>query len=250
MYSAKIDGEATPFRTSGLLYRSNKLMYDRTTKTLWHQFTGEPVIGPLADSGMKLPFFPSNLTTWGEWLAEHPDTTVISNATGFYNPMQYWPEWDPRATYYDYFRSPDTRFPVWNRSDALKPKEMVLGLGIGGAFKAYPLSLLQGERVINDVLASAELVVIGSASSQASRAYERRGHLFSIVDNEGDIRFIYAMPTALVDSAGVTWTVTEEYLVNDGDPSQRLPRIPTHTSFWFGWYEFHPDTQVYSPDGE
>jgi len=54
-----------------------------------------------------------------------------------------------------------------------------------------------------------------------------------------------------VDSAGVTWTITEEYLVNDGDPSQRLPRlIPTHTSFWFGWYEFHPDTQVYSPGGE
>ena len=41
---------------------------------------------------------------------------------------------------------------------------------------------------------------------------------------------------------------TEEYLINDGDPIQRLKRIPTHTSFWFGWFQFHPDTLVYTPE--
>ena len=64
MYSARIDGETTTFGTSGLLYRSNKVMYDRATNTLWHQFTGEPIIGPLADSGIRLPFYPVLLTTW------------------------------------------------------------------------------------------------------------------------------------------------------------------------------------------
>ena len=51
MYSAKVNDQPTTFGTSGLLYRSNKLMYDRATETIWHQFTGEPVIGPLAETG-------------------------------------------------------------------------------------------------------------------------------------------------------------------------------------------------------
>ena len=66
MYSAKIDGEPTTFGTSGLLYRSNKLMYDRKTESLWSSLLGEPVIGLLADSEIKLAFFPVVLTTWEE----------------------------------------------------------------------------------------------------------------------------------------------------------------------------------------
>ena len=77
MYSAKLDGERVTFGTSGLLYRSNKLMYDRKTNTLWRQFTGEPVVGALADSGIRLSIFPVVLTQWQEWVAAHPDTTVL-----------------------------------------------------------------------------------------------------------------------------------------------------------------------------
>ena len=245
MYSAKINGEPTTFGTSGLLYRSNKLMYDRSTKTILRQFSGEPVIGPLADSGIRLPFFPVTLTTWGEWLAEHPDTTVISQETGYYPPSFYGPESDPRSIYYEYFNSPDTMFPVWNRSAVLETKDVVLGLGIGGAFKAYPVLVLQQERVVNDVLGGTEVVVIGSSRSQAARAYERQGSLFSLGEDGAD-----TLPTVLVDSDKVMWLVTEEYLINNNDPSQKLKRIPTHMSFWFGWFEFHPDTKVYTPDAE
>ena len=91
MYSTEVNGETTEFGTSGMLYRSNKLMYDRATETLWHQFRGEPVVGPLAGSGIRLRVLPSVLTTWVEWLAEHPDTTVISNDTGVYPAGFYRP---------------------------------------------------------------------------------------------------------------------------------------------------------------
>ena len=139
MYSARVNGQPTTFGTSGLLYRSNKLMYDRATNTVWHQFTGEPVIGALAGSGVKLPFFPSVLTTWQEWLAEHPDTTVISDETGLYEQSFYEPESDPASIYYDYRSSSETMFPVWPRSDKLVTKDVVLGVEIGGESKAYPL---------------------------------------------------------------------------------------------------------------
>ncbi|HIA15924.1 MAG TPA: DUF3179 domain-containing protein [Dehalococcoidia bacterium] len=39
VYSAKIEGEPTTFGTSELLYRSNKLMYDRATNTHWGSLT-------------------------------------------------------------------------------------------------------------------------------------------------------------------------------------------------------------------
>ncbi len=42
------------FGSSGLLYRSNKLMYDRETNSFWNQFTGRPVVGPLTGSGIEL----------------------------------------------------------------------------------------------------------------------------------------------------------------------------------------------------
>ena len=91
MYSGIVNGEPTTFGTSGLLYRSNKVMYDRATRSLWNQFIGEPVIGPLADSGIRQPFFPSVVTTWGEWWDEHPDTTVLAQDTGVYPAEFYVP---------------------------------------------------------------------------------------------------------------------------------------------------------------
>ena len=183
MYSAKINGEPTTFGTSGMLYQSNKLMYDRTTNSIWNQFTGEPVVGPLADSGIKLDFFPSVLTTWEEWLAEHPDTTVLNIDTGVYSPAVYAHEWEPNAIYFDYFSSPRTMFPVFNRDEALLPKETVIGVGINGDYKAYPVSAFADEPVINDVVGGQEIVIAGSSTWGTGRVYERGGRTFA---EEGD----------------------------------------------------------------
>ena len=245
MYSAKINDEPTTFGTSGLLYRSNKVMYDRTTNSLWRQFTGEPVVGPLSDSGIKLPFFPVLLTTWGGWAEEHPDTTVLSIETGVYPSTSYRPESNPTSIYYEYFNSPGTMFPVPDRSPALDTKDVVLGLNIGDAFKAYPVEALQEQRVVNDSLGGTDVVVVASPISQAARVYERRGRFFVLSAEESTGG---GLLTTLVDSDGVSWQMTEDYLLSTADPSQKLARLPTHMSFWFGWYSFHPDTLVYSPD--
>ena len=140
MYSTnvpEISDQPIEFGTSGMLYRSNKLMYDRVTETLWRQFLGEPVVGPLANSGIKLEKFPITLTTWGEWKASHPDTTVLHVDTGVYDASFYVPEDDPFAIYYNYFNSSDTMFPVWLQSEALATKAQVLGVLLGGVPKAY-----------------------------------------------------------------------------------------------------------------
>ena len=49
------------FGTSGFLYQSNKLMFDRKTETLWHQFRGVPAVGPLVGTGTELEILPMTL---------------------------------------------------------------------------------------------------------------------------------------------------------------------------------------------
>ena len=248
MYSAKLsNGFPTTFGTSGLLYRSNKIMYDRATDSLWHQLTGEPVVGLLAGSGYKLDFFPVVLTTWEEWVGLHPDTTVLDIETGLYSGSFYVPESNPRAIYNQYFNSPTTMFPVPFRDDRLTIKDIVLGVGIGGSYKAYPVNALRRDLVVNDVVGGTQIVVVGSAGSESARVYEAEGRRFDAPDGGAlDLGPV----EEVVDGDGVTWMVTEEHLVNGEDPDQKLDRIPTHMSFWFGWYQFHPDTELYTSEGE
>ena len=54
------------------------------------------------------------------------------------------------------------------------------------------------------------------------------------------------IPSVIADTDGETWQVTEEFLVNTADEPEKLARIPTHMSFWFGWFQFHPDTELYT----
>ena len=243
MYSAKINGEPTTFGTSGMLYRSNKVMYDRLTNSLWNQLTREPVIGPLWDSGIKLDFFPVVLTTWAEWLQLHPDTTVLDQETGLYPAEFYVPEEDPQAIYYRYFNSPETMFPVPNQNDQLETKDVVLGVQLNDSYKAYPSEALRRSRIVNDVVGGEDILVMGSAASQGARAYYRGGRSFKLPSNDDGQSGI---PSVIVDDDGGTWEVTEEFLVNTADESERLARIPTHMSFWFGWFQFHPDTELYT----
>ena len=74
-------GVARPvLRTSGLLIRSNKVSYDIVTDSVFDTFTGEALTGPLAARGLRLERVGVVTTTWGDWTAAHPDTTVLVEA--------------------------------------------------------------------------------------------------------------------------------------------------------------------------
>ena len=245
MYSTdipEISDQPIEFGTSGMLYRSNKLMYDRATETLWRQFLGEPVIGPLVNSGIRLKKLPIVLTTWGEWKANHPDTTVLSQITGVYQSDFYVPEDDPFAIYFDYFNSSGTMFPVWLQSELLPTKAQVLGVILGGVPKAYYLRALMEAPVYNDAIGDNGLVVVTDPLHGGARAYlaDRDGVRITFDEELGG----ELGARTIVDSNGVTWRVTEEALV-PGDGSAPLARIPTNNAFWFGWYSNNPTTLVY-----
>ena len=225
-----------------MLYRNNKLMYDRATNTLWASLLGEPVIGPLADSGIKLDLFPVELTIWREWIDRHPDSTVLSAETGVYPASRYRPEGDLGSIYFAYRRNPDTMFPAWNRDGRLDTKSEVLAITIDEVYKAYPIEVLRRERVVNDEVAGNGVVVISSLQSTGARVYAREGQVFGLT-GEGETSD--SLPVVLADSVGLVWLVKEEALVSTADPTETLPRLSSHPAFWFGWFAFHPDTLLY-----
>jgi hypothetical protein len=74
-------GVARPIlRSSGLLIRSNKVMYDMRTGSVFDTFRGKAVTGPLAKIGLELEQAPVITTDWGSWRAAYPDTTVLVEA--------------------------------------------------------------------------------------------------------------------------------------------------------------------------
>jgi hypothetical protein len=240
VYSTEIGGERVEFGTSGFLYRSNKLMFDRKTETLWHQFRAVPAVGPLVGSGMELEVLPMTLTLRSEWVTEHRDTTVLDLETRIYPGESYKPEEQNDSAYFTYRNRKDTMFPVPERSSELSTKEQVLGLAFDDSARAYPMSLFDEQAVINDTLASRNVVVVAAADNSGGRAYD---HVFSILESSpADGRGL-----VLVDDTGTNWQSHENSMVSLDGSGRTLEQVTSGNAYWFGWYAFYPHTDIYTP---
>jgi hypothetical protein len=69
-------------RTSGLLTRSNKVMYDLNTFSVFDTFTGKAVSGPLLDAGVVLDQVSVVTSSWGDWKRANPETTILAEDGG------------------------------------------------------------------------------------------------------------------------------------------------------------------------
>ncbi|MFZ5557979.1 MAG: DUF3179 domain-containing protein [Pseudomonadota bacterium] len=325
LFDRRAAGRTLEFGSSGLLYRSNKLMFDRQTRSLWNHLTGEPVVGELVGQAVRLRVLPVELTTWGDWRRLHPATTALSLDTGHSRPYRVG------AAYGRYFASPETMFPVWRKSRLLPEKERVFALYHEGLAKAYPLpALARAGGLVNDALGGHAVVVVQRGGARrvalppdwqrvgrelrpqpaprdandldlalahrildrdprllrqltaemllamptetrlalldgrapegfpqsadpttdpifdpefrnavasrglvgAMRAYLRGSHRFQRIDGD-----------ALVDERGRRWAMNDDAL--EGPAGERLLRLPGHLAYWFGWFAFYPNTEVY-----
>ncbi len=220
LFETDVAGGAKPFvfGSSGFLYRSNKLMFDRETNSLWNQFTGKPVVGPLADSGIELQQRPVVISRWADWRAQNPGTKVLDLQTGFRR------DYGSGVVYNDYFGSDDLMFPVQVDQSEFKQKSYVFGIRVQGEAKAWPLKFFPGETLINDEIAGQPLVLIGNAETRTVRAYERGTRDFAL---EGHL---------VKSDDGAVWQVSEDALTSsDG---QALPRVAGHIAYWFAWNNY------------
>jgi len=121
-YRTEHQGRQYTLGTSGFLYRSNKLMYDRKTQSLWSTSKGTPVVGPLVDKGIELEHESVVTTTWKAWRERHPNTKVLSINTGHLR------NYDEGNAYKDYFSNDELMFNTPFNDTRLKNKQEVLAL--------------------------------------------------------------------------------------------------------------------------
>ncbi|MGD8330703.1 MAG: DUF3179 domain-containing protein [Acidobacteriota bacterium] len=234
LFDRRAAGRTLTFATSGLLYRSNKLMFDRQTRTLWSNLTGAPVQGALVGSGAELRVLPVEVTTWSDWRARHPATTVLSLETG------YQRDYSPGAAYGEYFASEDLMFPVGGQDDRLAPKAWVFGLRFDDAATAFELRALQEVGLLNTHVGERAVVLVVGAG-RAVRAYERAELTFARAPG-------VAGESTLRADDGSDWRITDVGLQRVGGTGFRV-RLPGHLAYWFGWYAFFPQTELWRGEG-
>jgi len=222
-----IDGQEVEFGTSGKLYNSNLLMYDRYTESYWSQALGIAVKGEL--TGYQLNLIPFDVITWGDWKKLHPETVVLTTDTGHIRSYAT----DP---YGNYYTEPRIMFPVEHNDDRLHPKEIIIGFSQDDVYKAYKQHDIESEIIINDSIGNTP-VMLASLFSENSRAFVR------MVDDDV-LDFDYTNGKIFDLQTNSEWNY-DGLSISGTYQGKQLERLPIEPGFWFEWVAFHPQTLVY-----
>ncbi len=236
MYDRRIAGKELTFGVSGKLHANHLIMYDHHTESLWSHLVGAAVTGP--QKGRKLKPLESIFTSWETWKRLYPGTKVLATgSTQFFGSLR-----DP---YKSYYRSPDTgilstRLP----ENRIYPKEFVLGLVIHDKAKAYPFSVLSRRPVANDEFEGVSLLVIFDEESATGGAFKRKvkGQTLSFkrAEETGQKGFF-----VVDDVTGSVWNGLTGLAVRGRLKGQKLEPLPVAPSFWFGWVDHYPKTEIF-----
>ena len=245
-YRREVRGVETTFGTSGSLFSSALVMYDRATETLWTHFDGRAVVGLLA--GDVLEPIPSPLLSWDEFRSTYPDGLVLDPAaTGFsrrYGSNPYQGYDDPESFPFLFRGVPDNR--------ALA-KQRVVGVSHNDEAAAYSLDLIAGgEAQATNVSLGGDGLAIFWVAGQATA-------LESGTISEGrDVGSVSVFRAAL-DGQSLTFSADTDGFTDDQTGSRwllngeavdgplagsRLERINHLDTFWFAWATYQPETAL------
>jgi hypothetical protein len=246
-YRREIRGEQTTFGTSGLLFNSALVMYDRATESLWTHFDGRAVVGAL--TGEELEPIGSPLLAWSDFKGSYPDGRVLDrDATGHtraYGTNPYTGYDDPGGVPF-LFRG--------DADDRARAMQRVVGITVGDESVAVALDALADDAgfASRTVTVGGRDLVVLWASGQAS-ALEATGvgegrDVGSVgvfgAELDGTVVSLLAGDAGFIDAAtGSTWEVTG--VAVDGPlAGRRLERVPHLDTFWFAWSTYRPGTTL------
>lgn len=243
-FDRRVDGQVLAFGTSGLLRKSDLVMYDRTTESLWQQFTGEAIVGDLA--GTRLTFLPSALVSFDDFREAHPDGRVLSRETGYSRPYGE----NPYAGYDTIGQDPflfqgptDDRLPAMAR---------VVTVSAGDEDVAYPYTVLEEQGVINDSVGGQDVVVFfapGTNSALGAKVIAEAADVGATnvfdphVDGE-KLTFARDGEKIVDEQTGSEWSILGEAVSGELARKELAP-IVHGDQFWFSWAAFKPDTIIY-----
>ncbi|MCP6720293.1 MAG: DUF3179 domain-containing protein [Patescibacteria group bacterium] len=151
VFDPVVKGERVEFGTSGKLWKSNLVMYDRKTDSLWPQVLGEAVVGEM--TGTKLKTLSSDQVLYSNWKKLFPNGEVLSRETGanrFYGSSPYG----------DYFSVTNLSLSLVNPTDTRLPNDaFVFGIVIKGKAKAYSTEAVKAKGEVKDSFQDTSIVL-------------------------------------------------------------------------------------------
>jgi hypothetical protein len=244
-FARELNGTVFDFGVSGVLRNSDLVMYDRQTESWWQQFTGEAVVGEL--TGALLEVVPASVVSWGDFKTTFPEGQVLSRDTGFamnygFNP---YVGYDSDESPFLFRGEPDTR---------LSPIERVVAVELNGDAIAYPFSVLEEERVVQDTVGGESIVVFfqpGTASALDDAAIaEARDVGASGVFRPRRVgagqtpTFRFDGNDIVDNETGSRWNVLGKAV--DGPlAGEQLTPVFHGDHFWFAWAAFKPETRIF-----
>jgi hypothetical protein len=207
----------------------NFLMRDKETGTWWQQITGKAIYGPL--QGAALELVPSDELTFGEWKAEVSGGKVLAPVAKY--TKEYDSKWEPEVAKLPVVIS----FPA----TALKSRDIVVGLEIDGAARAYPWDVAVKQSPIVDHLHGTPLLLAVGPDGKSFRVFISR------VDGE-ETEFFLKSETkdwVLLDTATASEWNFQGCATAGPSQGKCLDRIPALKDYWFDWRNYHHDTTIY-----
>lgn len=228
MYAREIDGNVYDFGVSGKLIMNVLVMYDRQTESFWSQLLGEAVEGEL--KGAQLEYVTSWFTSWSAWVAEHPNTIALDKGSSRST--------DSYTSYYTNSQAGIIGEAV--EDDRLATKEFIIGVEYEGTAKAYPFSILSRNPIVNDTLNGREIVVVFVHEGSTGIVFDREVNGQTLIFERDAIT-----GQMLDEETGTLWDVWRGIGLEGELEGTILQRVPSTRSFWFGWKDWYPDTEVY-----
>ncbi len=245
-YDRRLEGKVYDFGTTGKLYRSALVMYDRQTETWWWQVSGEAIVGDLV--GKRLTVLPSQIISWDVFRRAYPAGKALSRDTG--HSRSYGS--NPYVGYDDINSSPFLYTGA--RDPRLKPMERVVTVSIEKEDVAYPFSVLEKVLVVNDSVGGVPIVVffqkgVASALDANDIAGSRdvgAAAVFSPVLDGRRLTFKARGGLFVNEPTQSTWTILGT--ASAGPLSgKRLEPVVHGNHFWFSWASYKPQTRIYRP---
>jgi len=243
-----VDGELLDFGTSGKLYHSNLVMYDRQTNSLWPQALGRAIRGPLL--GDELEIVPSQIVGFGAWAESAPGGRVLSIETG--HERDYG-----RNPYVGYDEPDSPPFALIGEADRrLPPKERVLGLRDGDEALAVPYTLLReravgdwsvvparvGDRAVVVFWHAGTLSALDAANIERSADVGATGTFSPVLDRQR-LTFRPSADGIVDQQTGTTWDLFGRGSAGPLEGRQ-LDRVVAIESFWFDWAAFFVGSDI------
>jgi hypothetical protein len=161
VWTRTVNGRALHFYLAGI-NNQNFLMRDRETGTWWQQITGKAIYGPLQGASLELVL--SDELTFGEWRSEIPDGKVLAEVPKYVK--EYDSNWEPEVAKLPVVIS----FP----GTELKSRDVVVGLEIDGASRAYPWETLVKQSPVIDRVHDLPLLVAVGPDGKSFRVFISR----------------------------------------------------------------------------